>query len=330
MTKRGGLVLPKSVRDDLRIFGKVCKCRSAYLDVLNRELEVRNFTVSLPPSLSEGRGGEGEGGNALSIGRFYVKWDSYVRPCVEVEVGDVGVLVEFLNLILTRNNWNELKDVGFPPALLVTPDDVPPTPSKKSTSTFVRVGSVDLSGHVVLRLHSRPLDQPVVPDLILDLDSLDELNSLIRSESSKKKDAGERRGCTTEDLYNIVQSYFAAKIRSLLSAAAVDLASSALDPDRESDTVREAKRVVSGLASGARDAFGKYASGAQGETEERIRKKVAERLARWGIGEEEMETMREVTRVAAEAAAAALYESQGPNGGAEGDAGEVRGGQDAV
>jgi hypothetical protein len=53
---------------------------------------------------------EGQG-DAIRIGRVFVHWDSYSEPCLDVEVDDVHVLVDFTNLILTHNSWNELRPI---------------------------------------------------------------------------------------------------------------------------------------------------------------------------------------------------------------------------
>jgi hypothetical protein len=50
MIKKGGLVLDKSTRKDLLILDQVSSARSTYLDVYNKELEVRNWTVTPPNS----------------------------------------------------------------------------------------------------------------------------------------------------------------------------------------------------------------------------------------------------------------------------------------
>lgn len=94
MMKHGGLLIPKSSKKDLEVFAKVCKADRVRLNVMKRKLEVQNFVVQLP--------GEEE---ALRIGRVYIQWDSYLKPCIEVAVDDVSMLVEFFNLILTRTNW---------------------------------------------------------------------------------------------------------------------------------------------------------------------------------------------------------------------------------
>jgi hypothetical protein len=94
MIRHGGLVIPDNIEKDLAVLAMVCRAEKVELNVLERRLLVHNFTVSMPNQE-----------DALRIGRVYMRWDSYLRPCVEIEVDDVHILVEFFNLLLTRNNW---------------------------------------------------------------------------------------------------------------------------------------------------------------------------------------------------------------------------------
>ena len=96
--KCGGLVLPKEAEEDLLVLEKLCSCDLASLDVINKELEVLNFTVCLP-------GYDRRNTPALKVGRLFLKWNSYRHPCIDFEVEDVEVLVEFTNSILTNSNW---------------------------------------------------------------------------------------------------------------------------------------------------------------------------------------------------------------------------------
>lgn len=93
--KYSGLILPKKVEQDLDILNKICNCDEAYLDLYNRVLEVTNFTISLP----------GDDEASARVKRFRMSWDSYTKPCFDVEVEGVEILVAFVNLLLTKNNW---------------------------------------------------------------------------------------------------------------------------------------------------------------------------------------------------------------------------------
>ncbi len=110
--KYGGIILPEAIQKDLKILEKTCHSDETFLDLLNRKLVVLNFTLSLPPpSPPPADSSDGETNKpliqhpAVRIGRICLKWDSYLKPCLDIEVDDIDVLVEFVNIILTRNNW---------------------------------------------------------------------------------------------------------------------------------------------------------------------------------------------------------------------------------
>jgi hypothetical protein len=96
MIKHGGLLVSKSIDADLKLISKFCHTGECQVNVVEKQLLIRDFSVRLPGSA---------GHEALRIGRIALRWNSYLKPCVEVEVDDVDVLVEFLNVLLTRNNW---------------------------------------------------------------------------------------------------------------------------------------------------------------------------------------------------------------------------------
>ncbi len=41
----------------------------------------------------------------MRVRRICIRWDSYIQPCLEIEVDDVDILIEFINILLTKNNW---------------------------------------------------------------------------------------------------------------------------------------------------------------------------------------------------------------------------------
>ena len=98
--KHGGVVLPESVNKDLNVISSVCQCAEISLDLINKELVVEGFRVAMP--MSKKANGET---TALRIGRILLSWDSYLKPCIDIEVEDVDILIEFVNLILSKNNW---------------------------------------------------------------------------------------------------------------------------------------------------------------------------------------------------------------------------------
>lgn len=100
ITKYGKMVLPEAFEHDLRVLETVCKCDLSSLDVVNQELEILNLTVYLPDDRNEGNKNV-----ALRVGRLFIKWNSYLQPCLDIELEDVDAIVEFTNLMLTNTNW---------------------------------------------------------------------------------------------------------------------------------------------------------------------------------------------------------------------------------
>lgn len=102
LVKHGGLIMHKYVEKDLKNAAKLCRCDVSKLNVMNRQLILHNFTVSLPGARSTtGRSLD----PALRVGKIKIEWDSYLQPCVNIQLADVDVTVEFINLLLTKSNW---------------------------------------------------------------------------------------------------------------------------------------------------------------------------------------------------------------------------------
>ena len=98
--KYAGVVMPASVTRDMEIISSVCNCNDVSLDLINKELLIHNFTVTMPSSKKNK-----QECTALSVGTISMSWDSYLQPCIDIIVGDVDILVEFVNIMLTKNNW---------------------------------------------------------------------------------------------------------------------------------------------------------------------------------------------------------------------------------
>ena len=94
LRKPGGLLMPESCQEGFAVLAKVCRAERVRLNVMERELEVTDFVAQLP--------GQEE---ALRIGRVHLHWDSYLKPCLELKVDDVSVLIEFFNILLSDTNW---------------------------------------------------------------------------------------------------------------------------------------------------------------------------------------------------------------------------------
>lgn len=95
--KHGGIILPKTVEKDLKVISEVCHAEETSIDLIGKQILIKNFTVTHPKSSARGPD--------LRVGKFSLKWNSYFQPLLEIEVEDVDILIEFVNLILTRNNW---------------------------------------------------------------------------------------------------------------------------------------------------------------------------------------------------------------------------------
>jgi len=251
------------------------------------------MTVSLNP---------GDKVPALRVGRFYLSWDSYLKPCVEMELDDVDLLVEFWNLMLTRTNWHALNDAGFPPktamAYSSSSTSSSPTTEQQQASTFLRVGSIRLTGQITLVVQSRPLNsRALCPPVILNFRTLNELMERVRTAANKNE--GGRRGCTTTTLTDIVGMYVNEKVKELVKNAAVDMAKAQFQPGGESEVVAKGKK----LWSQAKETALRYAGDVKQKTEADFEKVVKDEVKkRWGLDEERMDSLVGVLgNVAAEA-----------------------------
>jgi hypothetical protein len=95
LIQRGGLVLPVSLQKELLAIVKVCHAADVQWNPVQKCLLFTNFTVSLPGLKHE----------SLRVGKFFVSWESYAKPCFNIEIEDIDLLVEFTNLLLTKTNW---------------------------------------------------------------------------------------------------------------------------------------------------------------------------------------------------------------------------------
>lgn len=273
--KHGGVILPKSIERDLKIISAVCHTDEISIDLIGKELLIKNFTVKLPNS-SDTREVD------LRVGQFLLKWNSYLHPILEIEVEDVDILVEFVNLILTRNNWHELNSVGFPPKLYYSEEGSKSTAS----SAFVRFGNIEMSGEVRLRVKSKPLEKNLIEDIVIDLRQLHSLSRQIQVAAKKSEEVTGRRGCSTEELYEILSKYFGDQIKKFLKLTATDLALNALIRDKgESKTVNDVKRAWSGAVNAAMNYAQSVGDKAEGH--------IDESLKQFGLGKDELNSVKD-------------------------------------
>ena len=78
-----------------------------------------------------------------------------------------------------------------------------------------------------------------------DLDNLNFLSNQISAASKAAHRETGRKGCTTEELYDIIQSYFSRQIQQLVKSTAVDIAMGAFNPEDGGKTMRDAKTLLS-------------------------------------------------------------------------------------
>lgn len=258
LVKKAGFLMDPKIKQ----MASLLHCDEAKLNVAKKELIITNFTVSVPNS-----------GNleSLKIGRIYVRWDSYSRPCLEIEVEDVDILVEFVNLLFTKNNWDELNDLGFPPEMLYVADsDTTTQTTTAETYEFIRIGSLDLKGKVALHTRSRPLHRPLSENIVIQLAVIRDLNKRIRQLAEQNRVRVKRRGCTSDEIYEIFQTFFNSKAKEAIRLAVEDLAAGKFDPSHDSRVVQGSKRI----ATSARAALLTYASGVESLSKEKIKERL--------------------------------------------------------
>ena len=102
--------------ENLEILFNVCHAEEVDWNPVERNLVIRNFSVNLPEGTDEKKkNGAGAGvvstanddddHDALHIGRVFVQWDSYLQPCVDIEVDNVTITVDFVDVLMSETNW---------------------------------------------------------------------------------------------------------------------------------------------------------------------------------------------------------------------------------
>jgi len=273
---------------------KVCHVEEVQWNPVQKRLLLTNVTVT-SPGMQE---------PSLRVGRLFVSWESYTKPCLTIELDDVDVLLEFTNLLLTKNNWDELYQAGFPPPMMAAAAEADGDDDESSLSaySFVRIGSMDLSGTLQAQIRSRPLgagsEALLCPPWTLDLDTFDEWNTELQRLSNQNLVRTGRRGCTTLQLYDWLETYVGGKLRTVLSSTAYDLLASQPFAETDTDTVRRAK----GFLRQARKTVFSYAKHASKKSGKDLQDNVMGRLESLGIKDTVLEAT--VSRLGAITAAA--------------------------
>lgn len=270
LIQKGGLFIPKESQKGIEVLRRVCSVDRAELNVVEKRLLLHNFTIALPREQK-----------ALRIGRVYLHWDSYRRPCLDIEVDEVDVLVEFTNLMLTRNNWNELKDFGFPPEIATgsTADREPTKASKGKPNDddgggvgLVRINSIDLSKNLTILVLSRPLKKKI-GSFTLDMDMADEINELIQRRSDENLLKTGRRGCTANEIAALLQDYIGQRVRQFVEETVMDVRGK----------TKQASDVADRMLTKASESVLRYAGDAGKKKGDELQDALTARLTKWGI-----------------------------------------------
>ena len=167
----------------------------------------------------------------------------------------------------------QLSKNGFPPYF----SDDTSADSGEESSSFVRIGSIDLSGSFVVSVKSRPLKREIA-SINYGLDAFDVLDKEIRNQSLENLASLGKRGCTTDELYTMLRKYFGNRIRELVARTLQDLS------EGGENTTRDINRVV----KVTKDSVSKYVEDAGGWTGDRVQQMMADRLDKWGKSAESL------------------------------------------
>lgn len=178
-------------------------------------------------------------------------------------------VIMLLTPLYLISNRNDLKKNGFPPEL---PEE-DPKKRGKSGSSFVRIGSIDLSGNVVALLKSRPLKKDLA-EVKFALDTFDTLDEQIKSQSLENLAKTGRRGCTTDELYALIQAYVGGILKQVLTDTLADVSGGGT---KTHDTVDRVVKLTKKSVS-------KYFSDTGEWTGEQVQNKLAEQFEKWGAG----------------------------------------------
>lgn len=203
LVKGGNVFIPKSSQKDVRVLQECLHCEKAEMNVVEKTMILYNFTIGLKGKPA-----------ALRVGMTYVCWESYTRPTIYMEVDDVELLVEFYNVLLTKSNWQELKNRGFPPEVSVASSDKKEN-EKIETTSSIKIGSIDLSGTATVRIVSKALNEDLGL-FELDMDSFDDFTDMMREQSESNFKKTGRRGLASEELATMLEAYFTKKIQAFL------------------------------------------------------------------------------------------------------------------
>ena len=128
-----------------------------------------------------------------------------------------------------------------------------------------------MSGDICVCLTSRPLGKEIAA-IKWDLDMLDSLNEDIQLQADVNGKEVGRKGCTTDQIYLLLRTYFARRTKQFFSETLEDI----------SEGRMETLHAVSKVVSSTKDNVLKYAGDVGDWTEGQLNKKVMSRLQQWG------------------------------------------------
>ena len=248
----GGLFIPDYIDKDIHIMRKAIHCQKAQLNIITRDVVLTNFTIGLNKKEP-----------LMRIGRIKVHWDSYTNPVIFIELDLVDVAVEFTNLILTESNWQELAKIGFPPQfLLATEEEVASNNKRQKESiendSWIRIGSIDLSGNVTMRISSRPLSR-ALGSIYYDMKALQDMSVQIKKQSRHNYVGSGRLGLTPLDLSTLLQSYFVQKVQDFVSSQVHQIMTVKPTDQLRADTDQFLEQASDAILNYAVDATAKFA-----------------------------------------------------------------------
>ena len=175
-------------------------------------------------------------------------------------------------LINIFEHRNELKKNGFPPELPAE-DPAPKKRGKaKSNESFLRIGSIDLSGKVIALLKSKPLQKDLA-EVKFALDTFDPLDEQIKARALENLAKTGRRGCTTDELYTLIQNFMGGILKQVLVDTFEEVTSGEGKTfDKVDNVVKLTKKSVAN-----------YVNDAEKWSGEQVQKKLTSQLKKMGV-----------------------------------------------
>ena len=280
LIKRGGLFIPSSIESDVQVLRQLIRCEKAELNLVQQRMVLHNFSIQQPSSFKRKMKKEVPQ-PALRIGRLAIHWDSYWRPSIDIEIDDFEILVEFTNLLLTQSNWNELRKMGFPPAFAGESNNTSTTvtSNEASSSDFLRINCIDLSGDAKIQILNRPLDK-TMGVFTVDMDLTDKVTDEIRKQSAENKRTTGKSGCTSTQVTQILQSYFSKRIRQVLKQAISDISK---DPSSVRRSLDNFGKELDNVLDKASTSIVDYVDEAGRKIGQQLGEKLSFKMKGWGF-----------------------------------------------